>query len=216
MIPVPPAAVVFDCDGTLVDTHPCLARAFDTVFARRHRRCGHDIHTAAQGSALPAIAALAAAALGTDPAPLAEELLSAIIDQLPTSAALLPGAVDVVRATAARVPVAIASNAPRDVLDLSLRCGRLGEFVDITIAGDEVRDPKPAPDLYLAACDRLGVAPHRTLAVEDSATGAASARAAGLAVLHVGAPPRLPTADAHSDSLTDPVLSSWLGGVTAG
>ena len=83
------------------------------------------------------------------------------------------------------------------------------------MSAEEVARPKPAPDLYLRACELLGVEPSRCVAFEDSATGAASARAAGLYVIAV---PSLPGELEHDwllDSLADPELLAWVESLPA-
>lgn len=87
------------------------------------------------------------------------------------------------------VPLAVASSSPRWRLDLSLEIAELGDAFSATVAGDEVHDGKPAPDLYLAAAAALGVEPQRCVAVEDTATGLRSARAAGMRVVGVARTP---------------------------
>jgi len=80
----------------------------------------------------------------------------------------------------AGVPLAIASTAPaRWVVTTAERIGVRSVFRAI-VTGDEVARRKPAPDVYLEAARRLGVDPSRTIAIEDSAPGIASARAAGM------------------------------------
>lgn len=117
---------------------------------------------------------------------------------------------ELVRACTERVPVAVASNSPRELLETALRSAGLVDFLAHSFAADEVRSPKPAPDLYLTACRALGVAPTSSVAFEDSATGVASARAAGL---HVAVVPSLAGTDLDHDwlgtSLADPQLLAW-------
>jgi beta-phosphoglucomutase-like phosphatase (HAD superfamily) len=78
---------------------------------------------------------------------------------------------------------------------------------------DEVEHPKPAPDLYLASCAALGTEPSRTLALEDSPTGVAAARAAGCYT--IGVPSlegiELDDADLVVGSLADPAITRVLG-----
>ena len=84
----------------------------------------------------------------------------------------------------------------------------------MTIAGDEVAHGKPAPDPYLAAAAALGVEPGACIALEDSPTGAASARAAGMTVAGVPSVPGVSLAgdvDAEFASLEDPALWTLLG-----
>ena len=124
-------------------------------------------------------------------------------------AAMMPGAARLLRWLAAkRVPLALATSTPRDVLQLK-RAG-LGDlfllFGDCIVTGDDVQAGKPAPDAYLAAASRLGVPPHECLAIEDALTGVASARAAGCAVLAV---PSLPERGLYRGARTT-VLQSLL------
>lgn len=129
----------------------------------------------------------------------------------------LTGAAELVRACRAAVPVAVASNSPRELLDAALWSAGLTDLFTHTFAADEVRSPKPAPELYLTACEALGAAPRHSVAFEDSATGIAAARAAGL---HVAVVPSLPATDLDHDwlgtSLGDPELLAWAGGLREG
>ena len=83
---------------------------------------------------------------------------------------------------------------------------------DAVVAGDDVAEPKPAPDVYLRACDLLGVEPSETIAFEDSPTGVAAARAAGLHVVGIPSYPGVEL-DAHSlaASLGDAAVKALLG-----
>ncbi|WP_075738253.1 HAD family hydrolase [Streptomyces acidiscabies] len=179
-------AVVFDCDGTLVDTHACLKDAVRALFAGRRRRCDPSVHASVTGLAISGQAALLADILGEPAGMIADELLTALMDAVPRVAQPMPGALELLHTTAARLPVAIASNSDRALLRLTLAHGGMTGVAQVTVAADEVAAPKPAPDLYLAACAALGVRPEDALAVEDSPTGARAARAAGMPVLGVG------------------------------
>jgi HAD superfamily hydrolase (TIGR01509 family) len=97
-----------------------------------------------------------------------------------------PGAIELVDALiAAGIPVGVASNSSREFLDRVLRTAGVAERFAVTVAGDEVAHPKPAPDIYLEACRRLGAEPADSVGLEDSPTGAAAAKAAGLTVVGV-------------------------------
>ncbi|MFJ8143347.1 HAD family hydrolase [Streptomyces sp. NPDC096013] len=180
------AAVVFDCDGTLMDTQECVRHAIEDAFARRRLPCPQDLHRRALGLAIEPLTRLLTTTLDEEAETLQRELLAGMIARVSTCARPLPGALAVARHTAARLPTAIASNSPRALLDAVLAHGGLDLIVPVTIAADEVAAPKPAPDLYLAACAALGIDPRRALAVEDSPTGVQAARAAGMTVLGVG------------------------------
>src|SRR5206468_55025 len=95
------------------------------------------------------------------------------------------GAVELVERLRGRVPLALASNSGREVVDTALATAQLGDAFDAIVTSDDVADGKPAPDIYLVACERLGVRPEDALALEDTASGIAAAKAAGLACIAV-------------------------------
>jgi HAD superfamily hydrolase (TIGR01509 family) len=208
-----PKAVVFDCDGLLMDTEPCWTVAETELFARRGLPFGVEQKAFLIGKSLLA-AAEGLADLFGEPgvgAAIAAELLELVAEAVGNSAAAMPGAQAVVDAAAAAVPIAVASNSPRALLEAALvRGGFTGTF-PVSIAADEIDQPKPAPDMYLRACELLGVAPADTLAFEDSMTGLRSARAAGVRVVGV---PTLRNdefpADLVVDSLQDSYLLAWM------
>jgi HAD superfamily hydrolase (TIGR01509 family) len=89
----------------------------------------------------------------------------------------IPGAPEAVRRIAARWPLALATSSNREIIDLMLEVGR-GPCFAATVSSEEVERGKPAPDVYLEAARRLGVAPERCAAIEDSTNGLLAARAA--------------------------------------
>ena len=117
------------------------------------------------------------------------------------------------RCSTADVPIAVASNSPRAFLDQVLATAGVADRFAHTVAGDEVADPKPAPDIYLEACRRLHADPERSVALEDSPTGAQAAHAAGLYVIGVPYIPdmEVPPADLTTASLADAVVLEAVG-----
>jgi HAD superfamily hydrolase (TIGR01509 family) len=207
-----PAGVVFDCDGLLVDTEPCWTVGETAVFAERGLPYGPEQKARFIGLSVPATAALMAQIfdeVGAEDA-ITEHVLGVVADVIAARAEPMPGAVALVRALAGAVPIAVASNSPRRLVDLSLARAGLSGIPDAVVAADEVAHGKPAPDLYLAACARLGVDPALSVAFEDTVTGVTSARAAGLTVIGVPSldPDGFP-ADLVLDSLADPGLVAW-------
>jgi beta-phosphoglucomutase-like phosphatase (HAD superfamily) len=97
----------------------------------------------------------------------------------------MAGAHAVVSAISGRLPLAVASNTREETVRATLAASGLPAVFEIVVSPGEGRRPKPAPDVYLAACEALGVAPAEAVAFEDSATGAAAARAAGMFVIGV-------------------------------
>ncbi|GGU93432.1 haloacid dehalogenase [Streptomyces filipinensis] len=207
-------AVVFDCDGLLVDTETCWTVAETAIFAAHGHPFGPEQKALVIGRTVEDAGEAIAEYLGRPGAgaELAAELLERVRKELARGAAALPGAAELLRACRAAVPVAVASNSPRELLDMALWSAGLADYFTHTFAADEVRSPKPAPDLYLTACETLGVPPKCSVAFEDSATGIASARAAGL---YVAVVPSLSGADLDHDwlgtSLAERELLEWAG-----
>lgn len=207
--PPAPAAVVFDCDGLLVGTESAWTKAEVELFARYGKTFGPTEKRAVLGKSM-GVAAQVLEPLLDQPGrglELWDELVE-LVAPLLHDAEPMPGAVELVAAL--EVPVGVASSSPRRLLDAALAAAGLRFAVEV--AGDEVAHPKPAPDLYLEATRRLGVAPARAVALEDSGTGVASARAAGLYVIGIPSLPgdELP-ADLVASSLADAAVLAALG-----
>jgi HAD superfamily hydrolase (TIGR01509 family) len=215
-LPVPPAAVIFDHDGLTLDTEQAWTRAERTLFARRGARFTDDHKRDLLGSSSAVAAAkleriLALPGRGIE---LMGELHDIVMEELLAGAPPMPGARELVaELRGLGIPVGLASNSPRVFVERALGvAGMLGAF-DVTVAGDEVPAPKPAPDAYLAAARALGAEPADCVALEDSNTGVAAARAAGMSVIGVPSFPgvELVEADVVARSLTDPVVRETLG-----
>jgi HAD superfamily hydrolase (TIGR01509 family) len=212
--PGPEPAVVFDCDGVLLDSEAAWTRAETRLFARYGKTYGAEEKRLLIGGSLPetgrAIEGLldrrrSANALITELVALAAEEFAGRLDPM-------PGALDLIAELRGRRPLAVASNSHRQLVELALGGSGIGDAFDTVVASDEVPRPKPAPDLYLEACRRLGASPESTVAVEDSPRGAAAARAAGLFVIGIPYLPDLPVeADVTGRSLEDPAVRTALG-----
>jgi HAD superfamily hydrolase (TIGR01509 family) len=205
-----PRAAIFDCDGLLVDSAHCWESAYGAV-ARACDRTLADVDLAALAGAS---VATAAARLTRDfgqhvnEAQLREALNESFASRPPAGR---PGARQLITKLATRMPLAVASNAPRDlVMDVLERLGSKGTF-DVVVSAEETGAHKPAPDVYLEACGRLCVAPCDAIAFEDSLIGARAATSAGLVVVGVPSAPGLRLdADLVVSRLDDPRLLSLL------
>ena len=178
-----PIGVIFDCDGTLVDSEPLAGEAWRRVVAPYgYEITEHDV-AACVGRPYAHTHAYLAERVALPDAestwPLLSRELFALID-----ARLQPfeDAITAVRELEARgVRVAVASSSVRERLDYTLAAA--GLRFEITVAGDEVEHGKPAPDMFLLAAERLGLAPARCVVVEDSPPGVAAGVAAGMPTL---------------------------------
>ncbi|MGO2557100.1 HAD family hydrolase [Brachybacterium sp.] len=206
-----PTAVIFDCDGLLVDTEGQWVALQEEYLARHDVTLDPAIRRQITGRAVEQVVRAIAAAVGKDPYLVGDELTSAHREHVGETLTPLPGALETVRAIAAVRPVAIASNSPREVLDTKLAGLGLTELIDASIGIEDVAEPKPAPDMYLAAARALGADPADCLGFEDSETGADAARAAGLQLIAVPSiPGQDPCAPRRLTSLADPVLAEWI------
>ncbi|MEU3621499.1 HAD family hydrolase [Amycolatopsis coloradensis] len=167
------------------------------------------------GNSLPAAASAMAEVFGEPDsgAEIADELLRLVTEVVTAKAEAMPGARELVELTAAAVPVAVASNSPRTLLEAALVRGGLSAMFPVKLAADEVAAPKPDPVMYLTACALLNVEPADALALEDSMTGLRSARAAGVSVIGVPTPKDQDfPADVVIGSLRDEDLLTWVRG----
>lgn len=175
-------AVLFDMDGTLVDTERLWWEAVEQV-------AGRPLTEADQpevlGRPVEHTADWLGAATGRPAADLATVLHREFAERVRTGIVPRPGAVELLDALAAAgVPTALVTASPRAVADVVLDALGAHRFATSVTADDTART-KPAPDPYLAACRILGVDPPACVAVEDTETGVASAEAAGCTVLAV-------------------------------
>jgi HAD superfamily hydrolase (TIGR01509 family) len=215
-----PAAVVFDNDGLLLDTEEAWTRAEVTLFDRHGGVFTHEHKRDLIGSSHNVAAGKLEAMLGMPGRglELMAELHDLVMEEALRDVEPRPGAPELVAALReAGIPVGVASNSPRDFLDRVLATGGMAGRFDVTVAGDEVARPKPEPDIYVAACAALGAEPARAVALEDSPTGAAAAKAAGMTVIGVPYLPdmEIPPADLVAGSLADPAVHEACGLVSS-
>ncbi len=210
-----PAAAVFDNDGLLMDTEDAWTRAEVRLFESRG-----SVFTAAHKRDLIGSSHLVAAGkletmLGRpgEGDELVVELQAMVLEEARAGVTARPGAVALLDALGdTGVALGLASNSTRRFIDLVLGSSGLADRFAVVVTSDDVEHPKPAPDIYLHACLQLEAAPGASTALEDSPTGVAAARAAGMRVIGV---PYLADlvldADVVAASLADPIVYETLG-----
>jgi HAD superfamily hydrolase (TIGR01509 family) len=203
-------AVIFDMDGLLLDTETLWHAAETDLFARHGGEFTWDDKMAVIGTSYEFTSAYFADRLGLPreqgPA-LVTEMLELMHERIRRAVDARPGAIELVARLREMhgVGLGLASNSPRAMVDTALATAGMTGAFDAIVTSDDVTHAKPAPDIYLLACERLGVSPADALALEDSTSGIAAAKAAGLTVIGV---PQFAETDASAadrvvDSLED-------------
>ncbi|MBP2435417.1 HAD family hydrolase [Microbacterium amylolyticum] len=193
-------AVVFDCDGILVDSESVWLRLISECLAELPDVDADAFH----GLSVDDTARVLAAHTGQAASDVRIDLVKTYSDLLRPGVEPMPGAVELMTHLAAHIPVAVASNGLRHDVNMMLKSVGLLDIIPVIRTLEDVPRGKPAPDLYLAAAHALGTDPRHIIALEDSPAGATAARTAGMTVLGVNADPRVAlTCDARFASLVD-------------
>lgn len=212
-----PDAVVFDNDGLLLDTESVWTRAEADLFERRGREftAQHKrelVGTSAEIAGRTLERQLDEPGRAID---LLEELNALVVAELEHGVEAMVGARELLhKLKQLGTPIGLVSNSPLRFVLRSLEIAGFQDRFEVVLSAHEVAAPKPFPDPYLEACRRLGVDPTpAVVALEDSPTGVAAARAAGLTVIGVPSLEGVVLEEAHhiADSLLDDVIATHLG-----
>ena len=188
-----PEAVLFDNDGLLLDTESVWTRAEQTLFELRGVEFTIEHKRALVGSSEKIAGRKLGRFLGEvgREKEIMEELNGLVLAELEGGVDPMVGALELIELLRpAGIPLGLVSNSPRRFIERSHEVAATGMPFDVVVSGHEVPEAKPAPDAYLEACRQLGVVPGPgVVALEDSPSGAAAARAAGLFVIGVPSVP---------------------------
>jgi len=211
-----PDAVVFDNDGLLLDTESVWTRAEEDLFERRGLEFTPADKLELVGTSAEIAGGILERRLG-EPGraeELLEELNALVVAELEHGVEAMVGARELLeRLREQGVPIGLVSNSPLRFVKRSIEIVGFEGHFDVVLSAHEVAAPKPAPDPYLEACRRLGVEPGPSVvALEDSPTGVAAARAAGLTVIGVPSVEGVELGEAHhlAETLLDEIVSRHL------
>jgi HAD superfamily hydrolase (TIGR01509 family) len=191
-------AVVFDMDGVLIDSEQVWDDVRERLAAERGGRWHEHAQRDMMGMSSPEWSRYMHETIGLEESPeeINAEVVRRMLERYADGPPWLPGALDAVRRMAARFPLGLASSSNRELIRAVLEAGGIADLFRATVSSEDVRRGKPAPDVYLEAARRLGVRPERAAAIEDSAAGIGSARAAGMRVVAIPNPHFPPGEDA--------------------
>jgi HAD superfamily hydrolase (TIGR01509 family) len=176
--------VVLDMDGVLADTEPLFEQATRTYLQRTGGSVDEAFHATTLGRRTADVVADLSKLLNRPTSDVVTGRQRALEELIGTRLQPLPGVVaNVERLRAVGLRLAVASSSTRALVEHVLRTLGLAGHFEVIASGDEVRNGKPAPDVYTLALHRLSVIPSRAVAVEDSPAGISAAVAAGLRVI---------------------------------
>lgn len=177
-------------DGLLLDTETLWHESEVELFHRHGAEFTREDQMQVIGTSFERTARYFAQRLGWPlerGAELVDEMIGLMHERVQVQVDARPGAVELVEGLTGLdgVRLGLASNSPRFLVDDALATAGLTDAFEAIVTSDDVEHAKPASDIYLLACERLGVAPSEALALEDSASGVKAAKAAGLTCIAV-------------------------------
>jgi beta-phosphoglucomutase len=207
-------ALIFDMDGVIVHSNPLHSEAWaafnrrqgvettDAMLERMYGRRNDQIVRDFFGEGL---SDEEVAAHGAAKEEIYREMLGSRIEQT-----LVPGLRPFLDLYGG-APMALATNGEPENVNFVLDRAGLRPYFRVIVDGHQVYQPKPHPEIYLLAASLLGIAPGNCIVLEDSHTGVAAARAAGMRVVGIGTTyVNLPGTDIMADNFCNGILTSWL------
>ncbi|MCZ6681158.1 MAG: HAD family phosphatase [Candidatus Poribacteria bacterium] len=178
------SAVIFDMDGLMLDTENISRNAWHRALADWNYTIPDEVYLQAIGRTIQGTAQVFRAGLGEDfPFDKVRQRKRQYVDEhiAEHGIPIKPGLLELIdRIDELPLPKAVASSTEKELVIQKLTITRLIERFDAIIGGDEIQNGKPAPDIFLAAAERLDVPPERCMVLEDSDAGVQAAHAAGM------------------------------------
>lgn len=197
----PDIAVIFDMDGTIFDTERLVLDCWERVGERHGLPDIREVFVKCIGTNEKRTQEIVYGRYGRD-FPYekfrgeSSELFHAIADR--EGIPVKPGAEELLKYLSEnKIPLGLASSTRLAVVTQELQAAGLYDYFQVVVGGDLLKNSKPAPDIYLMTCERMGVLPGNTYAIEDSYNGIRSAHSAGLRPVMV--PDLMPATDEMRD-----------------
>ena len=173
--------LIFDCDGTLVDSMPLHIKAWEYAITSRGGPWDLDFFLSHRGMPEEDIVGLYndRFAAGFDPVETVR-IKHQFFHSHASEFKPIPHVLSVVLKYDGKLPMAVASGGVRQNVDLELNSLRIKNCFKVILTADDNLKPKPAPDIFLEAAKRLGIAPEHCQVFEDGDLGLEAARSAGM------------------------------------
>ncbi|MCB1169178.1 MAG: hexitol phosphatase HxpB [Leptospiraceae bacterium] len=203
-------AAVFDMDGLIIDSEPIWQNSEIKVFSSHGLQLTREDCMQTMGLRIDEVVEYwkSKDALDTNSQTLIQEILDEVIEGIQTVGRAMPGAPETIRTLHAKMPIALASSSFPSVIEAALNRLQLRSLFSVVHSAQKEKRGKPAPDVYITACEMLRKKPEECMALEDSPGGVLSALGAGMQVVAVPHPdhrmhPDIRKAHLVLDSLKD-------------
>ena len=178
-------AIIFDMDGVLINTEPLHYKCWKEVLKEDGINLEYDVYKACIGATREVLLEIIKNHYGKvyeDPDEVMNRMKQKKLQFIEKEGfPMLSGLKESIEALySAGYHLAVASSSPRDAIEMTLDAIGIRPCFDSITSGTEVKHSKPAPDIFLCAMERLGMAPSDCLVVEDSTNGGKAAKAAGM------------------------------------
>jgi len=179
--------LIFDCDGTLVDSMPLHYQAWVTVLRRHDLELTEARFYQWAGTSIEEVIKRLAAekGLNVDAAAIATERDEYFFDLAAGNLQPVAVVVDIAKHYYGQLPMAVATGSTRESAVASLRAIGILELFDAVVSSQEAGPPKPAPDVFLLAAKRIGVPANECVVFEDGEAGLVASRAAGMLTVDI-------------------------------
>ena len=177
------SAIIFDMDGVIVDSEPLHQRAFEDLFAELGRKHDHGVvfseHIGlSDGTTLRAF--LQKTGLKHDLADLNKRKMNYFLRYLREHRPIFKELHELIPTLAKRYKLGVATSSPHHVVDVVMEISGLGPHFTALVAREDIRFPKPDPEIYFTTARKLGVRPSTCCVIEDSSHGVQAAKMAGM------------------------------------
>lgn len=205
-------AALFDMDGLMIDSDRIISRAYETVLKEYGKEPKYNsrgiVHTPGISAADNWRNLVKVYGIDADIGDLAERKNRLHVEYMKQGVDAMPGLVNLLKILQEHhIKMAIASSSRRELVEYAIKYLGIQDYFDGVVAGNEVPNSKPAPDIFLAAAKVLGTSPSSCVVFEDAISGVRAAKAGGFPCVAIPAKDELDNPDFQIADIILPSLS---------